>query len=80
MPTYVFYDESENEEIEITMKISELDQFKEDNPQMSQRHKASASLISGVSLDSGKLPEGWKDKLRLIKEKHPRGGGVDHLL
>jgi len=79
MPTYLFYDTSEEKEIEVFMKISELDAFKENNPHLESKI-GSSNLISGRSLDSGRLPEGFKDRLRLIKEKHPRAGGVDHLI
>jgi len=79
MPTYIFHDTSEDEIVEVQMSMSELDKFKENNPHMTQKI-GSPGLISGRSLDSGRLPEGFKDKLRLIKEKHPRGRGVDHLI
>ena len=38
------------------------------------------SVIGGTSMDSGKLPEGFKDTLREMKKIHPHGKGADHLL
>jgi len=40
-------------------------------------------IVSGVgrvSDGSGKLPDGFKDKLKEIKKKHPTSSGVDHLI
>ena len=37
MPTYNFYNEKTEEEFEEFMKISELDQYKLDNPHIKQR-------------------------------------------
>jgi len=38
------------------------------------------TVIGGTSMDSGKLPEGFKDTLREMKKKHPLSKGADHLL
>jgi hypothetical protein len=37
-------------------------------------------MIGAVSTDSGKLPEGFKDKLREMQNKHPRANGIKHLI
>ena len=76
---YTFKNHDTGEEIEVSMSVSELDKFKEDNPHLSQLIKPTG-IIGGVSMDSGRLPDSWKDKLRDIKQRHPRGGGVDHLI
>lgn len=79
MPTYIFYDTREDETVEMYMSMSELDSFKENNPHMTQKI-GSPGLISGRSVDSGRLPEGFKDRLRLAKAKNPLSKGLDHLL
>jgi hypothetical protein len=38
------------------------------------------TVIGGRSMDSGKLPEGFKDTLREMKKIHPHGKGADHLV
>ena len=81
MPTYLFYDSREDETIEVSMKISELNDYKENNPHMEQRHSSSsAALISGRSIDSGRLPDAFKDRLRLAKQINPLSKGLDHLI
>jgi len=36
-------------------------------------------VIGGSSMDSGKLPEGFKDRMREAKKKHPLARGLDHI-
>lgn len=79
MPLYTFKNKNDGSVSEVEMKISELDQFKEDNPELETVIGVS-NLIAGQSLNGGKLPEGFKDRLRLLKQKHPKGRGVDHLI
>lgn len=79
MPTYNFYNKDTKEVEEHFMSISSLDQFKEDNPHLNTVI-TTPGIIGGVSMDSGKLPDGFKDRLRLMKDKHPLSKGVDHLI
>jgi len=79
MPLYTFYDESIDTVFEKTMKISEVDQYLTDNPQVHKMIDA-PNIIGGISMDSGRLPDTFKDKLRLMKQIHPRSKGVDHLI
>ena len=39
-------------------------------------------IVSGGSITdrTDKIPDGFKDKLREIKKKHPQSAGVDHLI
>ena len=70
MPLYDFYNEK-TEEIEThQMSISTLDQFKEDNPHLSQRILKAPSLTRDNGLQ-GKMDEGWKENLTRIAEAHP---------
>ena len=78
MPIYNFKNE-QGEVEQHYLKISELDEFKASNPNLTML-LSTPQLIGGVSTDSGKLPEGFKDKLREIKKKHPHANGVSHLI
>lgn len=67
MPTYQFKDIETEEILEVHMKISELDKFKEDNPNLSQ-------LITRVSFGNvGEIrtDDGWKEHMSRIAEAHP---------
>jgi hypothetical protein len=69
MPIYDFYN-SETDEIEsYSMRISELDQFKEDNPNLSQKILDCPSTVRGTG--GFKNDEGWKENLARIAEAHP---------
>lgn len=78
MPTYNFINEKGETEQHF-LRISELDKFKEDNPNLTMQ-LSTPTVIGGRSTDSGRLPEGFKDKLRDIKSKHPRANGISHLV
>ena len=79
MPTYTFHNNQTDEVFEKMMKFSEVEQFLEDNPNVTKLIDA-PNIIGGISIDSGRLPEGLKDRFRLMKEKHPKSRGVDHLI
>lgn len=78
MPTYTFQDE-QGVVYDKFMKMSEVDQHLKDNP-THVKCVAAPSLIGGISMDSGRLPDGFKDKLRDIQKKHPRANGISHLV
>lgn len=71
-------DESGNEETHF-LKLSELDDFKKNNPNLKQK-LTTGTIIGGVSTSSGSLPEGFKDTLREMKKKHPAATGINHLI
>ena len=79
MPTYTFIDKDSGNEETHFLKMSELDDFKEKNPNLKQK-LTTGSIIGGVSTSSGSLPEGFKDKLREMKKKHPAATGINHLI
>lgn len=79
MPTYVFKNTDTEEVFEKIMSYDEKVEFLNNNPNVTSII-ATAGIIGGISMDSGRLPEGFKDKLRLIKQKHPRANGVNHLI
>jgi hypothetical protein len=71
MPTYVFENKETGERFEKIMKIAELDQFREDNPQLQ-------TVIQAVSFgdptklsNTRKFDTGFKEVLQRIHEKTP---------
>jgi len=79
MPTYTFFDSSTDQLFEKMMKYSEVEQYLKDNPTVEKIIDA-PGIIGGISMDSGRLPDGLKDRFRLMKQKHPRARGLDHLI
>ena len=79
MPVYTFRDTSTGEVFEKIMSYDDRVEFLEHNTNVAPITVAPA-IIGGRSMDSGRLPEGFKDKLRLMKEKNPKARGVDHLI
>lgn len=80
MPTYNFMNTNTNEQYsEFFTTYEDSVKYLEENPHI-KKLLTTASFIGGRTIDGGKLPGGFKDKLKLIKEKHPRGKGVDHLI
>ena len=71
MPKYNFYNEKTDEMEEHEMRISELDQFKEDNPHLSQRILQAPSMVRDSGMIQGKMDDGWKENLSRIAEAHP---------
>ena len=61
------------------LKISEVEGYLNDNPGTSKQIDA-PNLIGGISMDSGRLPDGFKDRLREMANKHPRANGIKHLI
>jgi hypothetical protein len=78
VPTYTFKN-AQGEVYDKFMKISEVDQYLADNPG-TQKQISSPNLIGGVSMDSGRLPDGFKDRLREMSKLHPRANGIKHLI
>lgn len=69
MPTYQFLDTETNEEFEVLMKISEREEYLKNNPHIQPIISAPA-LVTGVST-SNKIPDGFKEVLSKVAEKHP---------
>lgn len=67
MPTYNFRNINTGEEIEVMMKIAELDQYKKDNPQLQQFLKSAPKLVSDIGGVLSKTDGGWNDTLKRIK-------------
>lgn len=79
MPLYDFRNSETGEISTVLLKISELNHYKESNPQMTQVVGA-PGLVSGQTLSGGKLPEGFKDRLREMQKQNPTANGIKHLL
>lgn len=78
MPLYDFYNEKTDEMETHSMRISELDQFKIDNPHLSQRITKAPSLTRDNGLQ-GKMDDGWKENLTRIAEAHPTSALADKI-
>lgn len=70
MPNYTFKDVNTGEITETFMKISELDEFKENNPHLTQLVMGAPSITGGVSLRD-KRPDGFKEVMSRIAEANP---------
>ena len=80
MPTYNFKNKKTNEVwTEFFTSYNAKQEYLNANPDI-QDILCTPSIIGGTSVDSGKLPEGFKDRMRELKKKHPRGKAVDHLI
>lgn len=78
MPLYDFYNEKTEAMETHSMRISELDQFKIDNPNLSQRITKAPSLTRDNGLQ-GKMDDGWKENLARIAEAHPTSALADKV-
>jgi|TARA_R100000951_G_scaffold95528_1_gene84608 hypothetical protein len=78
MPVYNFINKLGELE-QHTLSYNDLEEFKTNNPDL-QYTLSTPSFIGGVSNDSGRLPEGFKDRMRLLKQKNPLSKAVDHLI
>ena len=71
MPTYKFLNNETGEEFEEFMKISELDEYIESNPHLTQLVNGAPMLHSGRGM--GKPDDGFRDVLKQIKKNANKG-------
>ena len=71
MPTYVFRNKETGEQFEKIMKISELDMFREENPQLETIIQAVAFGDPTKLSSTRKFDTGFKEVLQRIHEKTP---------
>ncbi len=76
MPTYTFHNENDNEEFDIELRMSELDEYKKTNPHLRQVYKP-LTIIGGVGGIGRHSDEGWKDTLKSIKKASGRGNKIN---
>ena len=67
MPTYNFRDIETGDVTEVTMKISELDDFKSKNPHLQQFLTGAPALSSDGGGGGLKIDNGFNDVLKKIK-------------
>lgn len=70
MPTYTFRNKESGEEFDIQLRISELDQYREDNPHLQSVIKAPNLNFRGVGTKSV-TDSGFKEVLQKIHERTP---------
>lgn len=73
MPTYTFLDSATNELVEHIMKMSELDQFKLDNPHLERALVDAPSFGDPVRLGITRIDNGFREVLARVAEKTPGG-------
>ena len=71
MPTYNFVDTETGEEIELFMKWSERETFLKENPHIQPILTAPAIVSSVAGMGSHRVPDGFKEVLSKVAEKHP---------
>ena len=70
MPTYTFHNISTGVVEEKMMKISEMENYLVDNPDVEQVHTG-LNIVAGVGQSRIKNDSGWKDNLSRIADAHP---------
>jgi hypothetical protein len=71
MPTYVFRNKETGEQFEKIMKISELDNFRNENPQLETVIQAVSFGDPTKMTSTRKFDTGFKEVLQRIHEKTP---------
>lgn len=77
MPTYEFKNTETGEIVELSLSISDREDYLKDNPHMTQIMSASG-LIRGTNYGS-KMDAGWKENLSRIAEAHPQSALADRV-
>jgi len=76
MPTYSFLNKETDEEFDIILSMSELDQYKSDNPHLEQLIKSAPALADPTRLGLRKPDNGFRDVLKKVKSNH-RGAKIN---
>jgi hypothetical protein len=69
MPNYSFKDTNTNEEFIVTLKISELDEYKSKNPHLEQLIR-SITIADPTRLGLKRPENGFRDVLKKVKDSH----------
>jgi predicted nucleic acid-binding Zn ribbon protein len=69
MPTYTFENTENGDVFELTMRISERDEYVKYNPKMKQLITGAPMMVS--STGGMKNDDGWKENMSRIAEAHP---------
>jgi hypothetical protein len=70
MPTYTFRNNETEEQFEETLKISELDDYKNAHPELKMIITKAPGIADNVRLGRVKPSEGFRDRLKDIKASH----------
>ena len=70
MPTYNFRNINTSEEFEVSMKIADLDAYKEAHPELQQFLTRPPALGDSVRLGLRKPDDGFRDVLKNVKDHH----------
>jgi len=73
MPIYTFRDKETGEETDHLMKISEIDQFKADNPHLEKIITKAPSLGDPMRLGVRKTDDNFNSLLKHIKKGNSKG-------
>ena len=78
MPAYTFQNKNTGEIVEIVMKISELDEFKLNNPNLERCYTSGSAPSIGdpVRLGLRKPDAGFKEVLQKVADRTPGGKGL----
>lgn len=76
MPIYNFRSTETGEITEVTLRISQLDQYKTDNPQLEQVHLSAPGLTSGHKSARQLAGSDWNDLLKGIKKSSGKGNTI----
>ncbi len=76
MPIYKFKEKESGEITEVSLRISELDSYKEDNPNLEQVIDYAPNMVTNVKSPLTMAGSGWRDHLKNIKEKSGRGNTI----
>ena len=71
MPPYNFVDTETSEEFELFMKWSGRETFLKENPHIQPILTAPAIVSSVAGMGSHRVPDGFKEVLSKVAEKHP---------
>jgi hypothetical protein len=76
MPIYEFKNNETDEVTEVTMRISEYDDFLESNPHLTRYYSGVPSLVTGSTSALRTAGDGWKDHLNRIKSGSGRSNTI----
>jgi len=80
MPTYNFRNINTGEEIEVSMRIAELDAFKEEHPELQQFLLKAPSIGDPIRLGLKKPDDGFKDVLKNVKSHHKGSRTIENKI
>ena len=77
MPLYTFHNKQTDEIFEELMSMDDKEKFLRNNPEI-QSYIMAPAIVSGVSL-SDRVPDGFKEVLSKVAEKHPNSALADKV-